>query len=254
MTRAVFSFRFAQVFCQMIHVKEEIQTAYLKEVLEVVCKEIELNQQKLADPNDEDRELVVADLISNMHSSLYFMIIYGKISANLSTTEQHDLKSIFFKIVRLCPTHPKTGYSLLHMACQSHTHVDEFHVKDVVSFPNLDLVKLLIETDAAVNAMDFERNTPLHLIVCYERTVADFYTLHSVINALIEGGAHDDTVNKAGQTPLTAATTSVAEIIMKSSTKISLKCIAANSIGRHKLAYEGNIPENLAQFVQLHIP
>ena len=105
-----------------------------------------------------------------------------------------------------------------------------------------------------MNAVDKLRNSPLHLIVRYERTVSDFYTLHSIITALIENGAHDDSVNKAGQTPLTAATTGVAEIIMKSSLKINLKCLAANSIGKYNLSYQGKIPENLAKFVQLHIP
>ena len=36
---------------------------------------------------------------------------------------------------------------------------------------------------------------------------SDFLTLHNIIMALIEAGAHMDTVNQKGDTPLESATT-----------------------------------------------
>ena len=84
-----------------------------------------------------------------------------------------------------------------------------------------------------MNAMDNERNTPLHVIVSYEKPIrflfllnfiiefrkiimfnlcysifySDFMTLHAIIMGLIEAGAHMDTVNSQGKTPYDAATT-----------------------------------------------
>ncbi|XP_032793814.2 protein fem-1 homolog B [Daphnia magna] len=85
--------------------------------------------------------------------------------------------------------------------------------------------------------MDHRRNTPLHLIVGYPKPISDFVTLHSIIMTLIEAGAHMDAVNLYGETPIDAATTGVAEIISRTRSKLSLKCIAAKAIKRYALNY-----------------
>lgn len=101
-------------------------------------------------------------------------------------------------------------------------------------FPCAATTKLLICCGADVNAMDNERNTPLHIIVSYREPVrysqlhcfikpnlflvknvfitylkpcSDFMTLHSIIMDLIEAGAHMDTVNSNGKTPYDAVAT-----------------------------------------------
>lgn len=76
-----------------------------------------------------------------------------------------------------------------------------------IRFPCAATAKLLIQCGADVNAMDNERNTPLHVIVQYEKPISDFMTLHSIILDLVEAGAHMDTVNSQGKTPFDAATT-----------------------------------------------
>lgn len=82
--------------------------------------------------------------------------------------------------------------------------------------------------------MDDSRNTPLHIIVGYQRPIkwvlfnrfefqlqftwcikvyklcylcSDFTTLHSIIMDLLEAGAHIDTVNSKGLTPTAMAAT-----------------------------------------------
>ena len=55
--------------------------------------------------------------------------------------------------------------------------------------------------------MDYDRNTPLHVIVNYHKPISDFLTLHSIITDLTEAGAHLDCVNKRGETPLESAAT-----------------------------------------------
>lgn len=57
--------------------------------------------------------------------------------------------------------------------------------------------------------MDNERNTPLHKIVNYHKPISDFTTLHSIIVSLTEAGAHTDSVNVKGETPLDSAATGV---------------------------------------------
>lgn len=55
--------------------------------------------------------------------------------------------------------------------------------------------------------MDAERNTPLHLIVNYQKPISDFMTLHTIIMDLTEAGAHMDVVNIRGETPYDSSAT-----------------------------------------------
>lgn len=53
----------------------------------------------------------------------------------------------------------RRGRTLLHLAVDSETPVDEFHTNSVVTFPCAATTKLLIEAGADVGAMDEDRNT-----------------------------------------------------------------------------------------------
>lgn len=74
-------------------------------------------------------------------------------------------------------------------------------------FPCAETTRLLIQCGADVNAMDSERNTPLHLIVSYQKPISDFMTLHTIIMDLTEAGAHMDVVNSRGETPYDSSAT-----------------------------------------------
>ena len=79
-------------------------------------------------------------------------------------------------------------------------------------------------------------------------------TLHSIIGALIEAGAHADVVNMNGQTPMQKASTGVAEIILKSQARMTLKCLSAQAVKRHHVSYQGQVPKSLENFIELHGP
>ena len=71
--------------------------------------------------------------------------------------------------------------------------------------------------------------------------MSDFLTLHAIVMALLENGCHIDSVNSAGQTPLSAATTGVADIILRSQADMSLKCLAAQSVRKYNISYIGQV-------------
>ena len=108
-------------------------------------------------------------------------------------------------------------------------------------FPCSSTTKLLLQAGADPQAVDRAKNTPLHIIVTYKKIVSDFLTLHAIIMALLDHGVHIDSVNAAGQTPLSAASTGVADIILKSQADMSLKCLAAQSIRKYNLNYIGQV-------------
>lgn len=97
--------------------------------------------------------------------------------------------------------------------------------------------------------------------------------------ALLEAGAHIDTVNSEGKAPyevaktgewsflilkhftkrldelallLVVCYTGVAEIILKSQMKPSLQCIAAKTITKYNIPYCGSVSKNLENFIGLH--
>lgn len=106
-------------------------------------------------------------------------------------------------------------------------------------FPCAKTANLLIQCGADVNAMDRDRNTPLHMIVNYQKPISDFVTLHSIIMDLTEAGAHIDCVNNKGETPLDSTATGTCKLrqnvtkfhkISKKELKFAPKTISQNLI------------------------
>ena len=44
----------------------------------------------------------------------------------------------------------------------------------------------------------------------------------------------------------------VAEIILRTQTKLSLKCIAAKAVQIYNIPYQGQVPHSLESFIDLH--
>jgi len=245
--------RFAQVFSQMIKVGLEVDVNSVKEVLNSTVIEIERNQHKIANPGvKDDPETLQEEMENNCLTSLYLIMILTKVSKKEEKVEFAAMKEIY-RLVQLNPL-TSTGSSLLHLTVNQQTPVDDFHTNEVCKFPCSSTTKLLLQAGADPQAVDRAKNTPLHIIVSYKKIVSDFLTLHAIIMALLEAGAHIDSVNAASQTPLSSAATGVAEIILKSQSEMSLKCLAAQSIRKYNLNYQGQVPKSLESFIFIHGP
>ena len=46
----------------------------------------------------------------------------------------------------------------------------------------------------------------------------------------------------------------MAEIILRTQSKLSLKCLAARVVARHRIPYSGCVPRDLEPFIELHGP
>merc|ERR1719509_422244 len=246
--------RFAQVFSQMLKVGLEVDIQTVKEVLNATVIEIERNQKKIANPGiKDDPESLQEEMENNCLTALYLVMILTKVTKKDPEKVEFSAMKEIYKLVQLNPI-TSTGSSLLHLTANQQTPVDDFHTNEVCKFPCSSTTKLLLAAGADPQATDRAKNTPLHVIVLYKKIVSDFLTLHAIILALLEAGAHIDSINAAGQTPLAAAATGVAEIILKSQSKMSLKCMAAQSIRRYNLHYQGQVPKSLEDFIHMHGP
>ncbi|XP_030045663.1 protein fem-1 homolog B [Microcaecilia unicolor] len=241
--------RFAQVFSQMIHLNEPVKAKDIESVLRCSVVEIERGTSRIEGTPDAEVHTALDNYECNVFTFLYLVCISTKTQS--TPEEQASVNKQIYKLIQLDPR-TRDGSSLLHLAVNSSTPVDDFHTNDVCSFPNALVTKLLIDCGADVNAVDHEGNSALHVIVQYNRPISDFLTLHAIIINLVEAGAHTDMTNKHKKTPLDKSTTGVSEILLKTQMKLSLKCLAARAVRVHELQYQNQIPKALEKFVEFH--
>ncbi|KAK6475011.1 protein fem-1-like protein B [Huso huso] len=241
--------RFAQVFSQMIHLNEPVKAKDIENVLKCSVVEIEREMSRMKIIQESDIHLATDNYESNVFTFLYLVCISTKTQCN--EEERARVNKQIYNLIQLDPR-SKEGSTLLHLAINPNTPVDDFHTNDVCSFPNALVTKLLISCGAQVNAVDNEGNSPLHIIVQYNRPISDFLTLHAIIISLVEAGAHTDMTNKQKKTPLDKSTTGVSEILLKTQMKMSLKCLAARAVRQHEINYKNQIPKTLEEFVEFH--
>lgn len=246
--------RFAQVFSQMVHVGATVDFKLVEHVLEHCLAEFARDKVRIAQAESDINERCTAVNIwnTNVRTALYLLVILLKIKKTEEDKERLCQLTYELNTLQLRAYPMDKEYTPLHMACDENTLVDDFHVDEVVHFPNDSLVHLLLQCGADVHAVDAHGNTALHVIVQYNRPLSDFLTLHSIILHLIEAGTHMDRTNYDGKTALDLVTTGVAEIILRTERKIELKCLAASAVRRHKLDYKGNVPVMLEEFIEMH--
>ena len=246
--------RFAQVFCQMFHAGEKVEYSLVEDIFEHILFELKKDQGRLkAAESQEDIETAHDSYDVNIHTALYMLAILTKVQKNKE--EDFRLCRLVYRFNQLkLSLHTKPGYTPLHMVCDETTQIDDFHVNDVVQFPSDTVVKLLLKCGADPNQVDVAGNTPLHVIVKYNRPISDFLTLHNIITALLDANIHLDRANTEGITPAEASTTGVAEIILRTTSKrqINLKCLAARVVRKNKIPYRGEVPQALYDYIEMH--
>ena len=240
--------RFAQVFSQMVHLGVNPEYKSVREVFVRGTAEL-INDVKRREesPNDYDNLQEVYE--ENIHTLLYLIVIILKLK--IPDTEKEDLYRCVYRFLQQKPE-LRNGYTLLHMVTDSATIVDDFHVNDIVTFPNGPLCKLLIDCGANVNAQDKLGNTPLHIIVQYNNPISDFENLHQSMISLIKANAHLDICNRDDKTAMDTSVTGVAEVILKTNSTISLKCLASKAVKKHNIPFKGLIPMGLEDFIAWH--
>ena len=101
-----------------------------------------------------------------MYIYIYLIIVMLKVfNTSKHKDDMHMAIARFVKLKLLLGN----GYSPLHMCCDGNTHAVMFLFIEnrtwiAVSFPYTVLCKTLISCGAEVNALDNDRNTPLHIL------------------------------------------------------------------------------------------
>lgn len=202
--------RFAQLFSQMIHVETvDLRVGNVLLVLQSTLLELDRNKNKMINPGPkDDPEVILEEYETNIFTSLYLVTIMTKLMKNRHTKITVDnLKDLYRMVFQLNRMEVKLrdGQSLLHLAVNGVSPVDDFHTSDVCKFPCLDTVKLLLHCGARVDSFDCERNTPLHILAYTFQVFRPASTellakVEEITKLFIDAGIHLDSVNCEGQT------------------------------------------------------
>jgi len=244
--------RFAQVFAQMVFLKLDVPFDAIEEVFHFLLAEFDRDWQMMENGNGTKDEHVLAEetFEANIHTALYLLAILLQVK----NTDDEDFRicKLAYAVNRRKLLLKTTKRSLLHLVCDETTTIDDFHINDVVVFPDDALVRLLLKCGADVNALDVDGNTALHTIVQFSHPISHFMTLHNIIVSLVDAGVHIDCANKQRQTAQEVSTTGVAEVILRTKFSLSLKCIAARAVRKHNIAFHSIVPVSLEEFIAMH--
>ncbi|KAM7345903.1 protein fem-1 homolog B isoform 1-T4 [Cochliomyia hominivorax] len=252
--------RLAQLFSQILRM-EDVHLD-LSQVLSVLSKcqlEIERNKYKIANPGPKDIPQIIAEQNEqNVVTALYLIKIITKIVTHQPQINKEHI-DLFYNTIRKfikSDTRLSDGQTLLHMAVNGETPVDDLYISDVCKFPCLGTALLLVHAGASVIATDQLRNTPLHtLVASYPRDSLQLLPqAEEIVKVLVDAGAHLDAINAEGLTP--AQVGHVGElrniILGYENSLTSLKCIASRCIAINKIRYKGFVPKVLESYIQIH--
>ncbi|XP_032992570.1 protein fem-1 homolog A [Lacerta agilis] len=156
--------------------------------------------------------------------------------------QEQQKRQTIYRLLK-CNPRGKNGFTPLHMAVDKDTtSVGRYPVG---KFPSLHVVNLLLECGADPDGRDYDNNTPLH--------VAARNNCPLIMSALIEAGAHMDATNAFKQTAYELLDEKLlTKAMMQPFNYITLQCLAARALDKHKIPYKGFIPEELEAFIELH--
>ncbi|XP_069734149.1 protein fem-1 homolog A [Phaenicophaeus curvirostris] len=156
--------------------------------------------------------------------------------------QEHQKRQTIYRLLKCCPR-AKNGFTPLHMAVDKDTTAVGRY--PVGKFPSLHVVNLLLECGADPDSRDYDNNTPLH--------IAARNNCPLIMSALMEAGAHMDATNAFKQTAYELLDEKLlTKSMMQPFNYITLQCLAARALDKHKIPYKGFIPEELEAFIELH--
>ncbi|KAJ8978029.1 hypothetical protein NQ317_013557 [Molorchus minor] len=180
-------------------------------------------------------------------------LMYLMLEAMTTEKDKQLVKELITDLVRKNVKCVVLEDSILHLCVSKLNTIRSSYFMDeepIMIFPRESVVRCLLQCGAPVNAKNELGWTPLH-VGTMPYNYSDW-----LIKLLLQYGAHIDQPNAAGKTACEA----ILDISRHSSSEvhilnyITLKCLCATVISRHKIQYENQIPKTLENFVKLHEP
>ena len=150
----------------MISINETLKLTGVVDILQACISELEMNRHKMKNPGPKDDvDTISGEFELNIVTVLYIITIITRLLKQKSLEiSQDELKRIYQLVYKLnkMGVRLRDDQTLLHLAVNGVTPVDDFHTDDVCRFPCPDTVRLLLKCGASIGVVDGDRNTPLH--------------------------------------------------------------------------------------------
>lgn len=174
---------------------------------------------------------------------MHLLCLMCRLQKTLTRDQEHQFKQTVYKLIHLEPRGSK-GFTPLHLACsRDTTQVGRY---PVCTFPSADVAQLLIDVGASVNAVDLDKNSPLHIASSNRPCRSE------VIRTLLKNGAHLDACNLDRKTPMQLIRGMSINDIVSPLNYLTLQCLSARKIVKCNIPYKGHIPQKLESFIEMH--
>jgi ankyrin repeat protein len=202
-----------------------------------------------------DRTLVVI---------VHFLVVVADSLKHCSPEEMFKIKKLVYELIKLNPKNSKNS-SLIHLAVsRDSSSIIKNHT--LSSFPSAQVLKLLLECGSDPNSTDGDQNTPLHLAASNRNnslsasSSQSSSSLSNTVNSerdkliclLLNAGSHLDTANAQNKTASDLYKGGKMYQVINPINYISLQCLAAKVIRKHKIEYKTHLTPKLANFVSMH--
>jgi len=182
----------------------------------------------------------------NIHRRLYIILhllaIFTGMESRVLDSQFIDLQKAVYSLVSL-DVKGNENRSLLHLAAIASNAILDIPLPPTpTTFPNFDVISLLLEMGASPMAMDKERNTPLHLAARKKD--------RNTCELLLKHGAHLDARNNKGQTAIELLSKQAKQL--HPMTHISLQCLCARTIIGEQIHFDGCLSKQLERFIKIH--
>lgn len=174
---------------------------------------------------------------------LHLICLLTKLLPHLDAKQTHQVKKAVFDFIKV-GARGRGGATALHLACSRDSSAVGRY--PICQFPSAEVISLLLECGADVEALDNEDNYPLHTAASNKPAKPN------VVSTLLDSGAHLDAVNGEGRTfgdLLRGQAVHEVVTVLKYS---NLQCLAARAVRKQSIPHRGQIPAKLSDFVDLH--
>ena len=216
---------FAHVFGFMVQKGRLLRSKCIEDVFEKLLAAYErlTEKSKSGKLQEEHKNEEEAKML---FYALYLLMIYAKVKVQ----GEVDMTDLVQKFLRLNPR-TQNGNTLLHLAAWHETPINlRDHVRSVYKLPCVETMKLILHAGCDVNAVNTERNTPLHLAVTFKPGPGQVEILKEMLELLLDVGADTKLANTNGQTAMDYCETDEARGILSEKRRLDGMDVDARAV------------------------